>query len=277
MNRKKQKIYRVVAVIFGASCYFYAQADLKRPTKVPLKALASSTGPTAGKKPPLVPDDKKSDGQAKRRIELEGLKRSLKVPGQEISLKKLLHQVNEQAERRSTINLAAVTQMFSSGTKLGCIESVGTKYFANEEEFLTLAAKQANKQGKLRVADILNIRVSQLKGEAVKSIAELLKKHRRECSQTFYWELVERSRGFSNIKDMSKDELVGMMRELRKVDGAAQKVLKEQDEKFDLAEFYQNTIDIAQSFGNSIVVVYVSDQLEAIQHKKSNSWVFAWS
>lgn len=261
----------VVTVIFGASCYFYAQADLKRPTKS-----------IAVKKPSLVSDDKKSksDVQARERIELERLTRSLKEPGKEISLKKLLHYVNEQAESWPIINLAAVNRMFSSGTELHCIERAGGKYFVDKEEFLTLGAKQANEQGKLRVADILNIRGSQLKGEAVKSIAELLKKHRYECAQTFYRELVERCKGFSNTKGMSKDELIGMMQELRKVDGAAQKAFKKQDEKFNSVEFYHNTLGVAQDFENNLVVMYISGQLEAIQHKKSTSGgfsMFDWS
>ncbi len=251
MNSKKQKICIVVTVIFGASCYFYAQADLKRPP----------TGPTTVKKSPLGSNDKESDGQAKKRIKLEKLERSLKAPGQEISLKKLLHHVNEQAEGCSIINLAVVKRMFSSGTELHCIECAGEKYFVDKEEFLTLGAKQANEQGRLRVADILNIRGSQLKGEAIKSIGELLKKHRHECAQTFYWELVERCKGFSNSKDTSKDKLIGMMQELRKVDDAAQKAFKKQNEKFNSVEFYHNTIDIAQAFENDLVVMYVSGQL----------------
>ncbi len=276
MNRKKQKICRVVAVVFGVSCYFYAQADLKMPTKVPLKVLAPSTGPTEVKKTTALSGNKESGKQAKNHKKLEELKKSLQGPGQSVGLTILLAHVTEQAESCSTVNPDTVKQMFSRGTELAFIEQeAGGKFFDNREQFMDAGAKQANEQRKSRVADILNIRKWHLKENETKScIDALLVKQRHERLLFFYCTLVDAVKQIVNCNETS-DELGARREEAeKKILPVLQTMIKEQDKKFNLDALGRDLLDIARDdkSNSAIIVDSIQERLACCLKLKKSKW-----
>ena len=289
MDIKQQKVYAVMTVVLGLICCFYAQAGSKstEAKKFPLsstkqfsdqsknslsKVSTASTRPTSVKKPLLMPV-KEFDEQASKKRKLEDLKKSLKKPGQKFGLETLLSHVKEQAEHCSIINPAVVKWMFSSGTELHCIECAGEKYFVDKEEFLAIGAKQANKQGKDRIADILNIHRWQLKQGEAEDIDELLKIQRLSRGRFFYLALAKECQIVNSPKQLKRtddgndDRSIAMIQKLRSVDEGLQQKFSEHDKQFNPAELYSTALNIAQddNVKNQALVVYFAQKLEPIQ------------
>lgn len=286
MNTKKQKVCAIMGVVLGVGCCFSLQApDSKKPKKEQLSSSVSQPkvpanssvitssssrfasdmklGVGSSASSAAVPsssslsvDSAKQDvEQTSTQKKVQQVAKVLTEEGREKGLNQLLEHLQQEAANCTEVNSATVDAMFAPNTVLGYIEhEAGTKFYDSKEKFLAAGVARANKEKKLRVADILSIRrwerKQQQDQEMPTSIDELLKKQRSDRYLVFFHAASKKLKKLSSASN-DNGELVKMQKITKDEIEVDLQKLKREDKKFDANKLYNDVLGFARKSKSS--------------------------